>query len=143
MLTAELASMLLDTPPVGMLIVPLPVIGPPVRPAPVLTVVTVPLPVPGKVCPEAKLITPLLAMESPVSAGVLPFDPKSRFNVPDGFEELFPVGSACQRKFCVTGKEVLLLYADACRSNGLEMNPWVAVADPVLGIQRLPRRVCR
>ena len=74
------ASMAFVTPAEGILIVPLAVIGPPVRPAPVLTLVTVPLPPePGKVWPEAKFIRPLLAMDSPVSAGALPFDPKSRF----------------------------------------------------------------
>ena len=41
--------MLLVTPAEGMLIVPLPVIGPPVRPAPVLILVTVPLLELGKV----------------------------------------------------------------------------------------------
>src|SRR5271170_7502045 len=38
-----LASMALLTPPVGMLSVPLPVIGPPVSPAPLATLVTVPV----------------------------------------------------------------------------------------------------
>ena len=91
--------MLFVTPAGGMLIVPLAVIGPPVRPAPVLTLVTVPPPLPpGKDCPEANVICPLLAMESPVSAGELPFDPNSKFNDPDGFEELFPVGSATHWK---------------------------------------------
>jgi hypothetical protein len=95
----EFASMLFVTPAAGILIVPLAVIGPPVRPAPVPTLVTVPPPLPpGKVCPEAKLINPLLAMESPVSVGELPFDPNSRFNEPEGLDELFPVGSAIQRK---------------------------------------------
>jgi len=75
------------------------VIGPPVRPAPVATLVTVPLPLPpGKVCPEAKVICPLLAIESPVSAGEVPFDPNRRFNVPEGDDVSFPAGSACQRK---------------------------------------------
>jgi len=49
--TELFASMALVTPAEGMLIVPLPVIGPPVRPAPVAILVTVPLPppAPGKV----------------------------------------------------------------------------------------------
>jgi len=46
--------------------------------------VTVPLRYAGKVCPEAKVICPLLAIESPVSAGEVPFDPNRRFNVPEG-----------------------------------------------------------
>lgn len=70
------ANIVFVTPADGILIVPLEVIGPPVSPAPVLTLVTVPLPPePGKVCPEANLITPLLAIESPVSVGAVPFDP--------------------------------------------------------------------
>jgi len=44
------ASIAFVTPAEGMLMVPLPVIGPPVKPAPVATLVTVPLPpVPGNV----------------------------------------------------------------------------------------------
>lgn len=91
-------SIVLVTPADGILIVPLEVIGPPVKPAPVLTLVTEPPPAPGNVCPEAKLITPLLAIERPVSAGVAPFDPNWRFSVPDGFAESFAAGSATQRK---------------------------------------------
>lgn len=99
MVTKGFASILFVTPAAGMLIVPLEVIGPPVSPAPVLMLMTVPLPLPpGKVCPEAKVISPLLAMERPVSAGEFPFEPKRRFNEPEGFAELFPAGSACQRK---------------------------------------------
>ena len=51
--------------------VPLPVIGPPVNPVPLPTLVTVPAPVPGKVCPVANVIWPLLARLRPVSAGEL------------------------------------------------------------------------
>src|ERR1039458_5803755 len=116
------------TPAEGMLIVPLAVIGPPVRPAPVLTLVTVPPSALGKVWPGAKLMSPLLAIESPVSVGKFPFDPNSRFNEPEGLEELFPVGSACQRKSCGIADELSLLNEDACKSNGLEVKPWVAVA---------------
>jgi len=132
--TEGFASMAFVTPAAGILIVPVLVIGPPVRPEPVLTLVTVPLPVPGKVCPDAKLTSPLLAMESPVSVGELPFAPNSRFNEPEGLEESFPVGSAIQRKSCVTADELVLLNEDACRSSGFELKPCVAVAVPVLGI---------
>ena len=112
--TELFASMVLVTPAEGMLMVPVPVIGPPVRPAPVATLVTVPLPPePGKVWPDAKVTSPLLAMVSPVSAGAVPFDPNSRFKEPEGDDVSFPVGSACQRKSCVTAAEVLLLNADA------------------------------
>src|ERR1700674_2479470 len=128
-----LPSMLLLTPAERILIVPLLVIGPPVRPAPVATLVTVPLPAPGKVCPEAKLTSPLLAMESPVSVGEVPFDPNSRFNELEGLEELFPVGSAIQRKSSVIADEVVLLNDDACKSSGFELKPCEAVAVPVPG----------
>ena len=131
--TELLASMAFVTPAEGMLIVPLVVIGPPVRPAPVLTLVTVPPSALGKVWPGAKLMSPLLAIESPVSVGKFPFDPNSRFNEPEGLEELFPVGSACQRKSCGIADELSLLNEDACKSNGLELNPCVVVAMPVPG----------
>src|ERR1700722_502406 len=93
------AMRLFVTPPVAMLMVPALVIVPPVRPDPVATLLTVPLPpAPGKVCPVAKVIWPLLATAGPVSAGVAPPEPKRRFNLPEGFAVLLPVGSACQRK---------------------------------------------
>jgi len=126
--------MLFVTPAAGILIVPLVVIGPPVRPGPVPTLVTLPPPPPPKVCPGAKLISPLLAMESPVSVGALPPAPNSRFNEPEGLEESFPVGSAIQRKSCATADELVLLNDDACRSSGFELKPCVAVAVPVPGI---------
>lgn len=132
-------SMLFVTPAGRILIVPLLVIGPPVRPGPVAMLMTVPLPPPlvplplPKVCPGAKVIRPLLAMERPVSVGELPFDPNSRFNLPDGVAVSLPVGSACQRKSCVTANELVLLKDDDCKSNGLEMNPCVAVAVPIPG----------
>jgi hypothetical protein len=112
------------TPAEGMLIVPLPVIGPPVKPAPVATLVTVPLPPPlppPKACPGAKVIRPLLAIESPVSVGVPPFDPNKRFNEPDGVDESFPVDSTIQRKSCATAFEVELLNEEACKSSGFEL----------------------
>src|ERR1039458_3446382 len=103
------ASMALLTPPVAMLSEPLVVMGPPVRPAPLPTLVTVPLPAPGKVCPLAKLITPLLATESPVSAGVAPFVPNRRSSLPDGELVSFPTGSASQRKSWLCALAVPLL----------------------------------
>src|ERR1700690_227244 len=114
-----LASMAFVTPAAGMLMVPLAVIGPPVKPAPVLTVVTVPLPPPlppAKVCPGANVISPLLAIESPVSAGEFPLDPNNRLSEPEGLEESFPVGSASQRKSWVTADVVVLLNEEVCRS---------------------------
>jgi len=101
-----------------------------------LTVVTVPLPPPlplPKVCPAAKVIRPLPAMDRPVAVGVLPFDPNSRFSEPDGADVSFPVGSTIQRKSSVTADEVTLLNEEACRSKGFELNPCVAVAVPVSG----------
>jgi hypothetical protein len=120
-----LASMAFATPADGMLMVPLPVIGPPVRPAPVATLVTVPLPLPppppAKVCPGAKVINPLLAIERPVSAGAVPLAPNNKFNEPEGLEESFAAGSAIQRKSCVIALEVALLNEEDCRSSGLEL----------------------
>src|ERR1035438_4494038 len=72
-------------------------------------------------------------MDKPVSVGEFPFDPNSRFNEPEGLDELFPVGSACQRKSCVIADELLLLNEDACKSNELELKPCAVVAVPVLG----------
>jgi hypothetical protein len=98
------------TPPVAMLSVPLDVIGPPVSPAPLATLVTVPLPAaPGKVWPLAKVITPLLATESPVSAGGAPFEPNNRLSLPEGELLLFPTGSANHRKSWFCGLPALLL----------------------------------
>ena len=95
--TEGLASMALVTPAEGMLMVPVLVIGPPVRPAPVATLVTVPLPAPGKVWPEAKVITPVLATDTPVSTKS-PVTPYSRLRVALVSEESFPDGSASQRQ---------------------------------------------
>jgi len=58
---------------VSMFSVTVPVVPPPVRSVPAVTPVMAP--VPGNVCPAAKLITPLLAIFSPVSAGALLPDP--------------------------------------------------------------------
>src|ERR1035441_9943137 len=114
--TEGFASIVFVTPAEGILIVPLLVIGPPVKPAPVATLVTVPLPVPGNVCPVAKFTRPFAAIENPVSAGAVPFDPKSRFKEPEGLAVSLPTGSASQRKSCATAVEVLLLNDDASRS---------------------------
>src|SRR5580693_7401437 len=91
-LMEESASMLFVTPPAAILMVPLLVIGPPVRPAPVLTLVTVPPT--GNVCPGAKVRIPFFAIESPVSL-TSPLTPYNRFRVAPVFVESFPVGSAC------------------------------------------------
>ena len=91
-LIEESASMLFVTPAAGILMVPVLVIGPPVRPAPVLMLVTVPAT--GKVCPGAKVRIPFLAIDKPVSL-TSPLTPYSRFRVAPVFVESFPVGSAC------------------------------------------------
>jgi hypothetical protein len=130
------ASMVLVTPAAGILIVPVAVIGPPVRPAPVLTLVTVPpppLPPPGNVWPGAKVINPLLAIESPVSVGEFPPDPNSRFKEPEGVDESFPAGSAIHRKSCAMADDFELLNEDACKSRAFELKPALVVAVPVLG----------
>ena len=89
-----LASIALVTPAEGMLIVPLVVIGPPVKPAPVATLVTVPL-APGNVCPEAKAIMPFLEIDRPVSP-TLPGAPNNKLSDAAVLAVSFPVGSACQ-----------------------------------------------
>jgi len=89
------------------------VIGPPVRPAPVATLVTVPLPPEPESLARRKGYQSVARDGKPVSAGAVPFDPNSRFKEPEGDDVSFPVGSACQRKSCVTAAEVLLLNADA------------------------------
>ena len=69
--TELFCNIVLVTPAPGIEIVPAPVIGPPVSPAPVATLVTVPLPVPGKVWPAAKVIRPELpAIDRPFATGV-------------------------------------------------------------------------
>ena len=129
------ANVLLEAASVGTcvvsrFIVTVPLVPPPLRPVPAVTPVIVPLP--GKVCPLAKLIRPLLAIERPVSAGVLP-PPNNRFSFPEGEGVLLPTGSACQRKSWSTAVLVPLLNEEACVSRGLELNPAVAVAVPVVG----------
>jgi len=134
-LSDGLASMALVTPPLAMLKVPLLVIGPPVKPAPLPTLVTVPAPaIPGKVCPEAKLIWPLLAIDRPVSAGVPVPERYSKFSVPEGLAVLLPAGSASQENSCGTAALVPLLNAEAIKSMGFETKPCVAVAVPVAGM---------
>ena len=49
----------------------------------------------GRVCPLAKVITPLLAICSPVSAGVAVPDPYSRLKTPLVVAVPLPTGSAC------------------------------------------------
>ena len=105
---------------------------PPESPKPALTWVIVPTP--GKVCPGAKVSRPLLAMENPVGAGALPFDPNSRLRTPEGLDVLFPNGRTCHRKSWETAFEVLLLNDDARKSSALEGKPCVAVAVPLAGI---------
>ena len=70
-----------------------PLLPPPVRPVPAVTPVIVPAP--GKVCPVAKVIFPLLAMFNPVSLGEPEPLPYKRFRVPAGVDVLFPLGSVC------------------------------------------------
>ncbi len=126
--------------------VPLPVTGDPLTVksadgADSPTLFTVPGPVPGNVCPTAKVKMPLLLIFSPVSAGALVPEPNSRFKVPDGLAVLFPAGSACQRKCSLTAAPVPLLNAEAVNVVGCEFFPAVAVAALVAGILRLPRTV--
>ena len=73
----------------------MPLVPPPVRPDPVAVVIPVIVPVPGKVCPVAKVICPLLAIFSPVSDGLVAPSPNSRFKVPEGVPVSLPAGSDC------------------------------------------------
>ena len=88
----ECNSMAFVTPAVAMLRVPVPVIGPPVRPGPLPTLLTVPEP--GKVWPTAKVKIPLLLIFKPVSAGEAVPWPKRRFSDPVAVAVLLPTGSA-------------------------------------------------
>jgi hypothetical protein len=97
-------------------------------------------PVPGNVCPEAKLIRPFAAMFNPVSLGAAPL-PNKRFSVADGVVLLLPVGSACHWNVDATAFFVLLLNAEADKSSGWESKPLLAVAVPVAGKLRVPRKV--
>jgi len=97
---------------------------------------TVSLPVTvGSVWPGAKVMSPLLLMDRPVSAGVAVPEANSMFSFPEGEALLFPAGSACQRKCCGTAACVELLNAEASKSNGWEENASVEVAVPVNGIE--------
>ena len=136
------ANVLLEAASVGTcvvsrFIVTVPLVAPPLRPVPAVTPVIVPLP--GKACPLAKLIRPLLAIERPVSAGSVALScrvlaaPNNRFSFPEGEGVLLPTASACQRKSWSTAVLVPLLNEEACVSRGLELNPAVAVAVPVAG----------
>src|ERR1035438_8111036 len=135
--TEEFASIAFVTPAAGILIVPLLVIGPPVRPAPVPTLVTVA--VPGKVCPDAKVRIPFPATDSPVCLKTPPV-PYSKLSVAEVLAESFPTPSACQRKSYVTGPGVIVLNTDAWRSRGIEANAWVVVAMLTGGIIRSEER---
>jgi hypothetical protein len=92
----------------------------------------------GTVCPGAKVNKPLLLIESPVSAGVAVPDAYSKSILPDGALVSFETGSACQRKCCPTAALLLLLNADAKKSNGREPNPLELVAAPSAGNSSVP-----
>jgi hypothetical protein len=87
------------------------------------------------------VITPLLAMESPVSAGVLVPEANNKLSLPDGLEVLLPVGSACRLKVWFTAALLLLLNEEACRLAGCEFLPPVEAAVPVAGNCSVPRTV--
>jgi len=70
-------------------------VPPPVSPLPLAVVIPVIVPVPGNVCPVAKVIWPLLAIFSPVSEGLLVPAPNSRFSDPLALLVLLLTGSAC------------------------------------------------
>src|SRR5580704_5291999 len=119
----------------------LPLLPPPLRPAPAVTPVMVPSPVPGNVCPGAKVIRPLLAMCSPVSAGMFGAVANSRFNVADGDAVLFPTGSANQWNTWLAATLVPLLKVEATRPRPFELLPAEAVAVDAAGKLSSPRTV--
>jgi hypothetical protein len=96
----------------------LPLVPPPLSPDVEAVVIPVIVPVPGKLCPEAKLIRPLLATDRPVSAGVPVPARYSKFSVPEGVAVLLPAGSASQENSCGTAALVPLLYEEAIKSMG-------------------------
>lgn len=105
-----------------------PLIPPPTRPDPAVTPVIVPLPVPGKVCPEAKATIPLGATDNPVGAGALLPAPNSRLRLAEG---LAPWAfTAYQRNVWLLA--VLPLEAEAIKSSGLKGDPEVGEL-PVAG----------
>src|SRR5215471_13668190 len=61
-----------------------PVVPPPVNPLPPAVVTPEIVPAPGNVCPVAKVIRPLLAIERPVSAGVPVPEATSKLSLPEG-----------------------------------------------------------
>src|SRR5580704_7425752 len=119
----------------------LPLLPPPLRPAPAVTPVMVPSPVPGNVCPGAKVIRPLLAMCSPVSAGMFGAVANSRFNVADGDAVLFPTGSANQWNTWFAAALVPLLKVEATSPRPFELLPAAAVAVEAAGKLSSPRTV--
>ncbi len=92
-----------------------------------------PLPTPGIVWLGAKLMTPLPAINKPVSVGVPEPERYSRLSVPEGLVVLLAAGSAFQRNSCGTAAPVPLLNEEATQSAGLEAKPCVAVAVPIAG----------
>src|ERR1700691_1590535 len=115
--------------------VPLPVTGEPLTVKSELgalrpTLVTVPLPAPGNVWPEANVNKPLLLIFRPVSAGVPDPDAKSRLMAPDGLAVSLLTGSACHWNFSPTVVEFELLKAAAVKVCGCEFLPAEAVAAP-------------
>src|SRR5580658_1708716 len=95
-----------------------------------LTLVTVPLPAPGNVWPEANVNKPLLLIFRPVSAGAADPDAKSRLMAPDGLAVSLLAGSACHWNFSPTVVEFELLKAAAVKVCGCEFLPAEAVAAP-------------
>src|SRR3984957_9559837 len=97
--------------------------------------------VPGKVCPAAKVIWPLLLIFNPVSAAAAGATENRRFSVPEAEAVLLLTGSACQWKTSFCEVPAVLLNADATKPIGLEMVPADAVAFPELGRLSSPRMV--
>lgn len=80
------------------------------------TLVTVPVPVPGNVCPAAKVSRPLPLIFNPVSAGAAVPVAYSKLSAPEAVALLLFSSSACHWNFCATAVAVVLLKTEAMKS---------------------------
>jgi len=108
------------------------------RPVPAVTPLIVP--VPGNVCPLAKAIWPVGAMDRPVAAGAVVPEPNSSSRLAEGLAVLFPELAACQTNFSATAALAVLEYTPAPNWNEGELAPAAAVA-AAAGRLTAPRRV--
>ena len=125
------------TPAVAMLGDPLVVIGRPVNPAPLPALVTVPAT--ANVCPDANVKIPALLSFNPVSTGAPGSTPNRDSALQKGCWCHFVWAQPATENAAACTFAVLLLYDEASRFIGLELNPLAAVANPVVAISNRPR----